>query len=111
MSVKKIRDSFTGATHPIFPSRTRSGRHGGGNTSDGRSATAAAGADDQHVTSDRTLLALLGAVGANPRQPSIESRRVDDAIAQQLALTVPPGVGRFLPDEPRPLREAQASHE
>ena len=36
---------------------------------------------------------------------------MDDAIAQQLALTVLPRIERFLPDEPSTLREAQASHE
>jgi len=62
-AMKKTRDSFTGATYPILPSRTRIRRHGGGNANDGRSATAAAGVSDQHVPSDRTLAILLGAVG------------------------------------------------
>ena len=64
---EKIRDSFTGDTHPILPSRTKSGRHGVGNANNGRSATATAGAGDQHVPSYRTLSTILGAVGAKPR--------------------------------------------
>ena len=111
-ALRKLRNSFTDNLHPVLPSRTRSGGQGGENESVGGGE----GAGNDHalccnVPREQTLPALLGTVGVKRSQTSLESRRVDHAIALQAASTMPTGLASYLPDEPTTLHEAKVSPE
>ena len=98
--------------HPVLPSRTRSGGQGGENENVGGGESA--GNDHAlccNVPREQTLPALLGAVGVKLSQISLESRRVDHAIALQAASTMPTGFASYLPDELTTLHEAKVSPE
>lgn len=61
--------------------------------------------------SGRTLSALLGAGKVEVCQASLESHKTDNAIVQQAASTIPPGLAGYLPEGPATLRAAQSSPE
>ena len=111
-ALRKLRNSFTGNLHPVLPSCKRSGGQGGENESFGGGE----GAGNDHalccnVLREQTLPALLGAVGVKRSQISLESRRVDHAIALQAASTMSTGLASYLPEEPTTLHEAKISPE
>ena len=111
-ALRKLRNSFTGNLHPVLPSCKRSGGQGGENESFGGGE----GAGNDHalccnVPREQTLPALLGAVGVKRSQISLESRRVDHAIALQAASTMSTGLAGYLPEEPTTLHEAKMSPE
>lgn len=44
-------------------------------------------------------------------QASLKSSKTDNAVARQVAYTIPPGLASYLLEEPNTLREDQASFE
>ena len=108
VALRRLRDLFTGDSHPVRPTRTRSGGQGGENENVGGGE----GAGNNHALCcnaprKQTLPALLGAVGVELSQISLESRSADHAIALQAASTMPTDLASQLPDEPTTLHKAK----
>ena len=111
-ALRKLRNSFTGDLHPDLPSCTRSGGQGGEKENFGGGE--GAGNDNAlccNVPREQMLPGLLGMVGVQLSQISLESRREDHAIALQAASTMPTDLSSYLPDEFTNLHEAKVSSE
>ena len=111
-ALRKLRNSFTGDSQTVLPSRSGGGGQGGENKSVGEGE--GAGNDNAlccNEPREKTLPALLGAVDVKRSQISHESRRADHTIVLQAASTMPTGLASYLPDEPTNLHEAKVSPE